>query len=437
MLTFFFFFFVLFFLLFSFSFFFFSFFIILFYPFLFFFEFSQFSMSKNMFFLLDSFSFHMVVLSFWVIMLSVLSSFSAFFSFYSPFLNLSFFILLVFLSFFFFSCNYLMFFFFFECSLFPILFIIIGWGKKVERISSGLYMFFYTFFSSLPLLYSILFLNGFSNCFSFFFQESFEGMEMIYIFCFLSFLVKMPMFFFHSWLPKAHVEAPVSGSMILAGVLLKMGGYGLYRFFFIYKYTFMIKFWIFISVWGGVLSGLMCIRQTDLKSLIAYSSVSHMSLVVIGFLIMNCMTVMAGLMLMIAHGFCSSGLFFLCNLFYERLGSRNVFLSKGLGSYFPNFTMWWFFFCSFNMACPPSLNLLSEIFYFIGSISWSSFILYLNMILSFFSGLYNMFLFSFCFHGVSSASVEIFYPCNLREYYIVFFHFFPILFFFLGLRFIC
>uniref|UniRef100_UPI0030E2FD8F NADH dehydrogenase subunit 4 n=1 Tax=Stenchaetothrips biformis TaxID=1100830 RepID=UPI0030E2FD8F len=409
---------------------------LVFYPLLHFSNFTLSFLSKNLFISLDFFSFLMIILTFWIVFLSVISSLKILNSFnYLSFL-MAFFLLFYFLVMFFLVSNLLLFFFFFESTLIPTLFIIIGWGNKIERIKSGYYLFFYTLFGSMPMLLSIFFLKKTNFSLIFYFFDFNKAYFLVYLFLIISFLIKMPMFLVHSWLPKAHVEAPLSGSMILAGVLLKMGGYGLYRFLFIYKkFLDLSSIWIYISLWGGILSSFICIRQVDLKSIIAFSSVSHMSLVIMGILSFSFSSLVGSIMLMVAHGLCSSGLFFLANVLYERSGSRSIFLNKGLMSMFPSLSTWWFIFCSLNMACPPSLNLISEIFLLNGLISWSFIFVFFLMFLSFLSGVYNLFLFSFCNHGSIYSSIFFFNSCYLLEYYILYLHFFPVFFFFLKLDF--
>nr|UFZ13016.1 NADH dehydrogenase subunit 4 [Protohermes hainanensis] len=379
---------------------------------------------------MDLMSFGLILLSFWIIGLMFMASESIYSHNYSKILFIiNLIVLMIMLICSFSAINLFMFYLFFESSLIPVLFLVLGWGYQPERLQAGMYLLFYTLFASLPMLISIFYIYNSEGTLNFMLFNFFNYYnKLFYLSMVFVFLVKMPMFLVHLWLPKAHVEAPVSGSMILAGIMLKLGGYGLMRVLMLMSGigSLMNIIWISISLFGGFMVSMICMRQVDMKSMIAYSSVAHMGIALSGMMTMTYWGWSGAYSMMLAHGLCSSGLFCLANISYERTGSRSMLVNKGMMNLMPSMTLWWFLLVSSNMAAPPSLNLLGEISLLNSVVGWSLMSMIMLMLMSFFSAVYSLFLYSFSQHGKIYSAI---YSCSsgyLREYLLLFLHWVPL-----------
>lgn len=249
---------------------------------------------------------------------------------------------------FFYTTKTLNFYILFELSIPPTLFIIILYGYQPEKLSSRSYLVLYTVLSSLPILLILVNIPA----------HLFHLNPNISLYIILSvtfgFTVKTPMYLVHMWLPKAHVEAPVAGSMVLAGVILKLGRYGLLVFLPLFLH-WVLYFYLCVSVVGGFICCLSCVRQWDIKGLIAYSSVVHIGVVTVGLVTGRELGFCCGLVMMIAHGVCSPLLFGVAFFIYGNSHTRVLPHNRGyLGS--PLLVCVLFCLLAVNIGLPPFLN---------------------------------------------------------------------------------
>nr|QJS35690.1 NADH dehydrogenase subunit 4 [Megalocottus platycephalus] len=330
----------------------------------------------------------------------------------------------------------IMFYVMFEATLIPTLILITRWGNQTERLNAGVYFLFYTLAGSLPLLVALLLLQNSTGTLSLLTIQYSDPVELSsyahklwWAGCLLAFLVKMPLYGVHLWLPKAHVEAPVAGSMILAAVLLKLGGYGMMRMVVMLEpltkelsYPFIV-----FALWGVIMTGSICLRQTDLKSLIAYSSVSHMGLVVGGILIQTPWGFSGALILMIAHGLASSALFCLANTSYERTHSRTMLLARGLQMVLPLMTAWWFIASLANLALPPLPNLMGELMIITSLFNWSWWTIILTGAGTLITASYSLYMFLMTQRGPLPTHIIALDPSHTREHLLMALHLIPLI----------
>lgn len=273
----------------------------------------------------------------------------------------------------------LIFYMLFESTLIP-MFLIIGiWGSRERKILASYYFFIYTLFGSILMLISLLYLKVevMSTHFEVLIAYPLTVEEQMYIWTtfFLAFASKVPMIPFHLWLPEAHVEAPTAGSVMLAGILLKLGTYGFIRFTLPICPTacfFFTPLVYTLASIGIILTSFTAIRQSDFKRIIAYTSIAHMNLVVLGVFSYNLIGIGGAILQSLSHGFVSSGLFLLIGFVYDRYHTRIVHYYGGLTSVMPIYVSIFLFFTLANISFPGTSSFIGELLILLGSFKVNS-----------------------------------------------------------------
>lgn len=273
------------------------------------------------------------------------------------------------------TLDILIFYMFFEAILVPFFMLIGIYGSRIRKIHASYMLFFYTIIGSIMMLLSIIYIYLHSGTLNLqlLWNIEFNSVlsKFLWISFFLSFSVKIPMFPFHIWLPEAHVEAPTEASVILAAILLKVGIYGFIRVLipiFPNLTFYYLNIILILNILSLLYTSLVTLRQIDIKKIIAYSSISHMNVGVIGIMSFQLYSISGSMLLMFGHGFVSGGLFFLIGSLYDRYKTKVIFYYNGLVHNMPIFSSLFIFFILSNISMPCTSNFIGEFLIIYGSI---------------------------------------------------------------------
>lgn len=318
----------------------------------------------------------------------------------------------------------------FEGILIP-MFLMIGiWGSRSEKVRASYYFFFYTLAGSVLMLISIFYIYNLTGTTDYLallgWQFDLEVEKLLFLAFFASLAVKIPKIPFHVWLPQAHVEAPVSGSVLLAGLLIKLGSYGFIRYSLALmpnasQYFAPLVFTL--AILGVIYASITTLRQTDLKRIIAYSSIAHMGIVTIGIFTLTVIGIEGSIFLQLSHGLVASALFLIVTIIYDRHHTRLVKYYRGLTITMPLFSSLFLFFTLANIAIPLSCNFVGELVCLVSAFEVNSTVAVLGSLGMVLSASYSLFLYNrVCFGSMSpyiAAAAEN-RDISRREFYVLF-----------------
>lgn len=316
----------------------------------------------------------------------------------------------------------------FEGILIPMFLIIGVYGSREEKVTAAYYFFFYTLIGSILMLLCIFYLYYMYGTTDYLTLLGINldptVQNILFLGFFASLAVKIPKFPFHIWLPQAHVEAPVAGSVILAGILIKLGAYGFIRFtipLFPDASVYFAPLIFTLGILGVIYASLTTIRQTDLKRIIAYSSVAHMGIVTIAIFTLTATGIEGSIFLQIAHGLVSSALFIIVTVLYDRYHTRIVKYYRGVGVTMPIYAFFFLFFTLANIAVPLSCNFIGEFLALLATYEYNTVVGILSSLGMVLSAAYALFLYNrVCFGSLSPHFNIPPKDLNRREFYALF-----------------
>lgn len=322
----------------------------------------------------------------------------------------------------------ILFYIFFEAILIPMYLIIGVWGSRERKVRAVYLFFFYTLIGSLCMLVGLLYIYATVGNLNFEYLLSypftFEEQYWLWLAFFLSFSSKVPMFPLHIWLPEAHVEAPTVGSVLLAGILLKLGVYGFIRFsltLFTEASLFFCPLVYTLSIMGIIYASFSAIRQTDIKRIIAYSSIAHMNLVVLGIFSFNNLGFEGAVLQSISHGFVAGALFLLIGILYNRYHSRFLYYYGGIVHLMPIYSIFFLIFTMSNIALPGTSSFIGEFLLLSSIYKMNSFIGILSTLGVILCGIYSLWLSNRILYGnLKLQNTIIFKDLSYREFFILF-----------------
>lgn len=320
------------------------------------------------------------------------------------------------------SIDILLFYIFFESVLIPMFLIIGVWGGE-RRIYATFKFFLYTLLGSVLMLVAIIFIYQLTNSMSIselqgnFFSKNIQ--IYLWLAFFASFAVKIPMWPFHTWLPDAHVEAPTAGSVILAGVLLKMGGYGFIRFslgMLPEASEFFLPLIMIMSIIAIIYTSLVALAQTDIKKLIAYSSVAHMGMVTIGIFLVNQQGIEGAIIQMISHGVVSAALFLSVGVIYDRMHTLDISFYGGLVNNMPFYSVSFMIFVLASVGLPGTSGFVGEFLIIMGAFKYNSLIALFSATGIILSAVYMLYLYKRIIFGqMSNVKLKDILDIDFRE----------------------